>query len=162
MLNKVLDFIEKYVTAVLFAAMCAIIIVQIAFRFLAWDVSWCEELARYLFVWIIYLAGSKAVKDGKHLTVDILPIFLKEKAQIILHIISTIATLCFFAAVLYAGSLVLPSMMSRPQFSPANGINMIIPYLAPTVGTILMTLRALVVVIDSVKKLKNLNNGEVA
>jgi len=160
MLNKILDFIEKYVTSVLFATMCAIIIIQIVFRFISWDVSWCEELARYLFVWIIYLAGSRAVKDGKHLTVDILPIFLKGKAQTILHIFSTLATLAFFAALLYAGSLVLPSMMARPQFSPANGINMIIPYLAPTVGTVLMTLRAITIIIDDVKKLGK--KGEVA
>ena len=158
MLNRVLDFIEKYVTAVLFAAMCTIIMIQIIFRFVSWNVSWCEELARYLFVWIIYLTGSKAVKDGKHLTVDILPLFLKGKAQIILHIFSTVATLAFFVALLYAGSLVLPSMMARPQFSPANHINMIIPYLAPTVGTVLMTLRAIVIIINDVKKLKN---GEV-
>lgn len=159
MLNKVLDSIEKYVTAVLFAVMCAIIIIQIVFRFISWDVSWCEEIARYLFVWIIYLASSKAVKDGKHLTVDILPIFLKGKANIALHIFSTVATVCFFAALLYAGSLVLPTMMARPQFSPANGINMIFPYLAPTVGTVLMTLRAITVIIDDVKKFKK---GEVA
>ena len=158
MLNRVLDFIEKYVTAVLFAAMCTIIMIQIIFRFVSWNVSWCEELARYLFVWIIYLTGSKAVKDGKHLTVDILPLFLKGKAQIILHIFSTVATLAFFAALLYAGSLVLPSMMARPQFSPANHINMMIPYLAPTVGTVLMTMRAIVIIINDVK---NLKNGEV-
>ena len=158
MLNRVLDFIEKYVTAVLFAAMCTIIMIQIIFRFVSWNVSWCEELARYLFVWIIYLSGSKAVKDGKHLTVDILPLFLKGKAQIILHIFSTVATLAFFVALLYAGSLVLPSMMARPQFSPANHVNMIIPYLAPTVGTVLMTLRAIVIIINDVK---NLKNGEV-
>lgn len=158
MLNKVLDFIEKYVTALLFAVMCAIIVIQIVFRAVSWNVSWCEELARYLFVWIIYLAASKAVKDGKHLTVDILPIFLKGKAPTVLHIFSTVATVAFFAALLYAGSLVLPNMMARPQFSPANHINMIIPYLAPTVGTVLMTLRAAGVIINDVKKLKN---GEV-
>ena len=158
MLNKVLEFIEKYVTAVLFAAMCAIIIIQIVFRFVSWNVAWCEEIARYLFVWIIYLAGSKAVKDGKHLTVDILPIFLKGKSQTILHIFSTLATLCFFAALLYAGSLILPSMIARPQFSPANKINMIYPYLAPTVGAVLMTLRAIITIVEDVKRLKN---GEV-
>lgn len=155
MLNKVLDFIEKYVTAVLFAAMCIIVVIQIVFRFASLDISWCEELARYLFVWIIYLASSKAVKDGKHLTVDILPIFLKEKAQIILNIISTLATVTFFVALLYASSLILPNMIERSQYSPANGINMIIPYLAPTVGTILMTLRAAGVIADDVKKLGN-------
>lgn len=162
MLNKILDFIEKYVTAVLFAAMCIIIILQVVLRALQMPLSWSEELARYLFVWIIYLACSKAMKDGKHLTVDILPIFLKGKAKVILNIIATVATLLFFVALLYAGSIILPDMMVKTQYSPANHINMAIPYTAPTLGTLLMTIRAIQIVIEDIKKLRNWNTiGEV-
>lgn len=160
MLNKILDFIERYVTAFLFAAMCLIVMIQIILRTVGGDLSWCEEIARYLFVWIIYLASSKAMKDGKHLTVDILPIFLKGRAKIILNIIATLGTLAFFLALLYAGSLVLPNMLVKTQFSPANHINMIVPYLAPTVGTVLMTIRAIAIIIDDVKKLKHYTGEE--
>jgi TRAP-type C4-dicarboxylate transport system permease small subunit len=159
MLKKIWDNLEEFIIVPLIFAMSIIIFIQVIMRYVFQSsLTWSEELARYLFVWIIYLTGSKAVKDGKHLTVDILPLFLKGKAQIILHIFSTVATLAFFVALLYAGSLVLPSMMARPQFSPANHVNMIIPYLAPTVGTVLMTLRAIVIIINDVK---NLKNGEV-
>ena len=50
MLNKVLDVIEKYVTAILFAAMCTIIMIQVIFRATGGSLAWTEELARYLFV----------------------------------------------------------------------------------------------------------------
>ena len=155
MLNKVLDLVEKYVTAVIFAAMCVVLLLQVIFRVAGSPLSWSEEIARYMFVWIIYLASSRAMATQKHLTVDILPLLLKGKGKIILHIISTILTLLFFAGLLYAGSLVLPNLLVKTQYSPATHMNMFIPYLAPTLGTVLMTIRALEVLVKDFKALKN-------
>lgn len=160
MLNKTLDVIEKYVTAIIFAAMCTVIMLQIILRATGAPLAWSEEIARYLFVWIIYLAAGRAMAKGKHLTVDILPIFLKKKPALILHIFSTILTMVFFAGLLYAGSLVLPNLLVKTQFSPANHINMIIPYAAPTVGTILMAIRGVQIIIDDIKELKEGNFEE--
>lgn len=153
MLNKVLDAIEKYVTALLFAAMCIVIMLQVIFRTINMSASWSEEIARYLFVWVIYLAAGRAMATEKHLTVDILPLFLKGKAKTILHIVSVLLTLAFFIGLLYAGSIVLPNLMVRTQFSPANHINMIVPYAAPTFGTIMMTIRSLQLIVKDIKAL---------
>ena len=155
MLNKVLDVIEKYVTAILFAAMCTIIMIQVIFRATGGSLAWTEELERYFFVWIIYLACGRAMATEKHLTVDILPLLLKGKTKVILHIISTVLTLLFCACLLYAGSIVLSNLMVRTQFSPANHINMIYLYAAPTFGTLLMALRCIGTIINSIKKLND-------
>lgn len=158
MFNKILGAVEKYVTAILFAAMCVVLILQVGFRVAGNPLSWSEEIARYLFVWIIYLAGSRAMATQKHLTVDILPLFLKGKANTILHILSTLLTLACFAGLIYAGSIVLPNLMVRTQFSPATHINMFFLYLAPTLGTVLMTFRALEILVGDFKKLANGNH----
>ena len=163
MLDKILDAIEKYVTAFLFAVMCVVLILQVIFRVAGTPLSWSEEIARYLFVWIIYLAGSRAMAVQKHLTVDILPLFLKGKAHTILHIISTLLTLACFAGLIYAGSIVLPNLLVRTQYSPATHVNMFFLYLAPTLGTVLMTLRALEILVGDFKKLvkgDNVSGGE--
>lgn len=152
MLDKILDGIEKYLTAILFAVMCVVLLLQIVFRVAKSPLSWSEEIARYLFVWIIYLASSRAMATEKHLTVDILPLLLKGRAKVILHMTSTLLTLAFFVGMLYAGSLVLPNLLVKTQFSPANHINMFFVYLAPTVGAVLMTIRALEILIRDVKK----------
>lgn len=159
-MNKILDAVEKYFTAILFAAMCVVLILQVIFRVAKHPFSWSEEIARYLFVWVIYLASSRAMAAQKHLTVDILPIFLKGKIKVILHIISTILTLAFFAGLIYAGSLVLPSMLVKTQFSPAVHINMFYLYLAPTLGAVMMTIRALQILVGDFKKLKTGNYGD--
>lgn len=153
MLDKILDGIEKYLTAILFAVMCVVLLLQIVFRIAKSPLSWSEEIARYLFVWIIYLASSRAMATEKHLTVDILPLLLKGRAKVILHIVSTLLTLAFFVGMLYAGSLVLPNLLVKKQFSPANHINMFFVYLAPTVGAVLMTIRTLQILVQDGKKL---------
>jgi len=94
MLNKIMDIIEIYVTAALFALICIIVGIQIVLRTTGLPLAWTEETARYLFIWIIYLASSKAVKDRKHLSVEIIPILLKEKGKLIINILSNI--LCAF------------------------------------------------------------------
>ena len=160
MLNKILDAVEKYFTAVLFAVMCVVLILQVIFRVAKHPLSWSEEIARYLFVWVIYLASSRAMATQKHLTVDILPIFLKGKSKVILHILSTLLTLAFFVGLLYAGSLVLPNLLVKTQFSPAVHINMFYLYLAPTVGAVLMTIRALQLLVVDFKKLRTGNYGD--
>ena len=47
----------------------------------------------------------------------------------------------------------LPNLLVRTQFSPATHINMFFLYLAPTLGTVLMTLRALEILVGDFKKL---------
>lgn len=155
MFTKIMDCIERYVTAILFGAMCTIIMLQIIFRATNISVAWTEELARYLFVWIIYLCGSRAMFRGKHLTVDILPIFMSDKGKVYINIISNVVSCIFFICLLYCGSLVLERMLATPQYSPANHVPMIVPYLAPTVGSLLMLLRGVQVVGKDIIDLKN-------
>lgn len=159
MLNKILDVIEKYITAILFAAMCTIIMLQIILRVAGAPLAWSEEIARYLFIWIIYLASGRAMGLEKHLTVDILPLMLGEKGKIYLNILATLLTMCFFAGLMYACSIVLPSMLVKTQFSPANHINMIVPYSAPALGTILMTIRGVQIIVNDIKELKALSKN---
>jgi len=152
MLNKIMDIIEIYVTAALFALICIIVGIQIVLRTTGLPLAWTEETARYLFIWIIYLASSKAVKDRKHLSVEIIPILLKEKGKLIINILSNILCAFFFLVTLYFGFIVLQKFQARPQLSPAMGINMIIPYAAPAIGSLMMLIRTIQNIITDVKQ----------
>lgn len=142
-LDKVLNFFETYVCAVLFFITCAIIFIQVVFRALGWPVDWTEESARYLCIWVIYLAASKGVKNGNHMSVDLLMLLLKGKARVLLDIIAELITLTFFILLAYVGTQVLIGMGERPQYSAANGINMQLVYAAPYVGAAMMTIRSI-------------------
>lgn len=111
------------------------------FRALNLPVSWTEESARYLCVWVIYLAASKAVKNGKHMSVDLLPMVLKGRARVALYILASLISMGFFILLAWFGVEVLQSMSVRPQYSAANHINMQLAYAAPYVGAGMMIIR---------------------
>lgn len=152
-IDRVLDFFETYVCAVLFFITCAIIFIQVVFRALTLNVAWTEEWARYLCVWVIYLAASKGVKNNNHMSVDLLPMVLKGKARVLLYILATLISLAFFILLCYFGVQVLISMGVRPQYSAANKINMQFTYAAPYVGSAMMIIRALQRLVVLVKQL---------
>lgn len=154
-LNLVLDFLETKVCCLLFMIVCVVLMIQVIFRQIALDISWCEEVARYLNVWVIYLASSKAVKLGKHMSVDILPLILKGKAKLILFIFANIVSLIFFLVLARYGSQVLLNMTVHPQYSAANHINMIFAYAAPAVGSFMMIVRELQILVGYFKELFN-------
>ncbi len=63
--------IEKMLCVIALALMSAVIVAQVFCRYvLNSSLSWSEELARYLFIWMIYIGISYGVKLDKHICVD--------------------------------------------------------------------------------------------
>ena len=103
-IDRVLDLLETYLCGILFFITCTIIFIQVVFRSVDLPVAWTEEIARYLCIWVIYLAASKGVKNGNHMSVDLLPIVLKGKARVVLYIIAELISLAFFCLLCYVGA----------------------------------------------------------
>mgnify|MGYP003608844836 FL=1 len=54
-----------------FVAMTLVIFLQVIFRyFLLQSLSWSEEVARYLFVWLTFLGASVVARSRSHITVE--------------------------------------------------------------------------------------------
>jgi TRAP-type C4-dicarboxylate transport system permease small subunit len=61
----------EYAVAAIFAAMCAVGLLQVFNRFvLNSSLSWSEEFQIYCHVWIVFLAIPIAYRRGAHLSVD--------------------------------------------------------------------------------------------
>lgn len=160
-IDKVLDFTETYVCGIIFAAMATIIMLQIILRTTGLPLAWTEETARYLFVWIIYISASKAVKKGKHLSVDLLSIALKGKGKQMIAIMVNLISLIFFLVLCFYGFKVINKLSLHPQYSAAVGYNMVFPYSAPFVGSILMILRAAQNIVQNIKDFHTPDTEEV-
>jgi len=62
-----------YVLATLLGAAILILAAQVFFRYvLNSSLSWPEELARFVFTWIIFLGAALAIRDGLHIRIDLL------------------------------------------------------------------------------------------
>lgn len=64
---------------------------------------WTEEMARFLFVWMVMIGATVGVREGSHFDVDIWPT-LGAKANALLQIVSGVFILTLAAVFLWAGS----------------------------------------------------------
>ena len=55
---------------------------------------WTEEMARFLFIWMVMLGAMIGVREGTHFEVDVWPT-LSPRAAAALHLVSSLAVLVF-------------------------------------------------------------------
>ncbi|MEO8676470.1 MAG: TRAP transporter small permease [Casimicrobiaceae bacterium] len=63
---------------------------------------WTEEMARFLFIWMVMLGAMIGVRDGSHFDVDVWP-ELKPRANAVLHMVSMIFILVFALVFVWYG-----------------------------------------------------------
>jgi TRAP-type C4-dicarboxylate transport system permease small subunit len=63
---------------------------------------WTEEMARFLFVWMIMIGAMLGIYEGRHFEVDIWP-RLAPRPQAALRLVSNAAVLAFALVFVYAG-----------------------------------------------------------
>ena len=65
---------------------------------------WTEEMARFLFVWMIMIGAMLGIHEGRHFEVDVWP-RLGVRAQAALRLVSNVAVLLFAVVFVWAGWL---------------------------------------------------------
>ncbi len=72
-MKKYFDKIEEVLGVGVLFTMLVILTYQIVLRFIfRASNAWSEELARYLFVWFVYLTASMAILKGAHIRIEAL------------------------------------------------------------------------------------------
>ncbi len=126
---------------------------QVLCRFvLKIPVSWTEEVVRMSFIWLIFIGSIVAIRDGAHLSLDILTSKFKGRAK---HISNILIYLCMLAVcvVMFFGGLeyVIRSIgkTAVTMRIPAN-----CSYVSVPVSTFFMSLFLLEKLIPEFKSLK--------
>ncbi|MGQ9557365.1 MAG: TRAP transporter large permease [Desulfurispora sp.] len=142
------EHLEKPILFIGLLAIILIITFQTFYRYLATHylgasggATWTEELARYIFVWISYLAIPLAIKKRSNIRVDIVYDRLPARWQQISWIVVDVCFLVLASAVLVMGIGHLQMQLAMPQTTPALQIPFFIPYLILPLGFGLMALR---------------------
>jgi TRAP-type C4-dicarboxylate transport system permease small subunit len=90
--------IIEYINAALLFGIFAIMIIEITCRgILSVPVSWTDELSRSVYIILVFLGASLALRDRSHVTVDILIQIIPEWAKRVLRIVSSIMMIPFAA-----------------------------------------------------------------
>ena len=70
-IKNFINSIEKYICFAMLAISLVLLCVQVALRTIGLSILWAEEIARYLFIYLIYLGGSFAASSSAHIVLEI-------------------------------------------------------------------------------------------
>lgn len=148
---KALDRILCILMAICFGSMTLIIFAQVFFRYiLKSPLSWSEESARYLFVWVSFIGSVVAARRHQHIGVEMLINKLPDPIQKYIRILAHLITALFFGVVSWYTIRMIPKLMA--QTTSALKIPMAIPYLGVLIGCVLMTFFYLCEAVDTAMK----------
>lgn len=86
------------------AVMGVIMAMEVFFRLFISALTWSEELAKYIFVWVVFIGMSYGIGKGLHIRLEILEEKLPKKVVRVLSIICDVLCIVMFAG------LFLPSL----------------------------------------------------
>lgn len=137
-----IDTILNWALTIILTVMLVVVSAQVWYRFVLNDpLTWSEEVARYLFVWISFLGSAVGVRYNVHLGIDLIDKILSPKARKIMTVLVNLLMQIFLVVVIFWGIRLLHVVQF--QKSASLGISMIYPYLAVPVGASFMLLNSL-------------------
>lgn len=148
-LTDISKAIRKAVTHPLESVICALLIAmtvvvfsQVIARYVfEQSLSWSEELARFILMWLSMLSAAYAFKIKSHFALRILVSRFPAKLQWATGIAVHIVVAAFFAVLLYYSIVFVHGVAGHT--APTLQISMQIPYASIIAGSALMLLEAL-------------------
>lgn len=152
-----IDIATETVAATLLVWTVVIALVQVFFRYVLNDsLSWPEEMARFAFVWFVFLGAAMVTRRARHIVIDLLPRSLGP-GPLRVHAVAVRIISASVAAFLliYGGDLVLKSTYVSPALQwPYTYV-----YLAVPTGA---AISLLVLALDPVAGFERVRSGTLA
>lgn len=133
--------IEEWTAAVLLIAVSVLTLLQVIMRyFFSLPLPWVEEAARYLMIFMIFIASAAALYRKEHLNIEILDLLLSDKKIRILSIFQQAAVTAFTIVLAYVAYEFVMTQIAIGQKSPALQLPMAGPMSAVLIGAVLMAI----------------------
>ena len=141
-LSRLLARLTVVVAVTMTGVMVASLVLQIVFRYgLGQALTWSEELALFLFTWIVLLVGSLGVREGFHVRLTLLHDYLPGWLRLPLDLVLGLLVLGFGLVLLTSGSDYVTETLG--QVSAAVGYPIEALHLAAPVSGGLVVVHAL-------------------
>lgn len=133
---------ERWLLLVFYTLIVATIAIEVLRRFgLSYSSIWGEEIARYAFIYLVWIGAAAAVHDRAHIRIDVLLHYLPPRGKAILYIFGDLVMLAVALVALY---LSVETVLTSVKFgSVTHGLRIEQAWFlaAVPVGFALITLR---------------------
>ena len=127
------------------ALMTILVFIQVVMRYVfSNSLSWSEELARFIFLWLSWIGASYAVKVRSHFRVEMFANMVKGRARVWFEYFVLIVWFVFSFILAWLGTELVIFLADTGQASAAMDIPMTWPYASVPVGCALMCVRLII------------------
>ncbi len=140
--------VEEILVVILVSLMSIVVTLQVFYRLVLHDpLIWSEELATILFVWVVMIGSSLALKRKEHFAVELLYRNLGVLDRRIGTVIVGVALIVFSLLILYEGMKL--AWLNMGVTTAAMEISRVYLYAALPVGGFLMLIRSIELLISN-------------
>ncbi|MEZ5665775.1 MAG: TRAP transporter small permease [Burkholderiaceae bacterium] len=126
----------------LMASMAVLVFANVLMRYVFnQSIFWVEEFTQIQMIWVAYLGAGLALREGRHVAVDMLQDLLPEPLRKVVRGFIALAMALFLIALFVLGLQI--AEFTWAQETPAMGLPAGIPYLGIPVGAAAMLLHLL-------------------
>ncbi|MCC5970001.1 MAG: TRAP transporter small permease [Pararhodobacter sp.] len=136
--------LNAWVVILCMVAMSGVVFTNVSLRYLSGQsIPWADEVARYLMIWMTFLAAGLVLRQGGHVAITNLHDLLPNRVRMALRAAIVLLLLGFFAYMVWVGQQYM-NRMGR-QLTPATRVSYWYIYLAMPVGFSLLMAHLLLI-----------------
>lgn len=155
-----LNYIEDYACRLLLGLFVVLLFVQVVLRVtLGIGMAWIEELARYAFVWFVFLGAAHAAHLGAHNRLQTHIKMMPKRVANTLLLLVDLIWVGFCLVLAYKSLDLIGLLLEFPYDSPALGWSLAYVYFVFPIAFVLMALRVLQV--QYLRLVKGIEPGDV-
>ena len=135
--------VEGFICTLLFVAMLIILTGQIINRVLSQSNSWSEELARYMFMFVIFIGAAMAADQLAHITISTMVKIWPKCIRRYVKIFGSVLLTAFCLYIMYKGAQFAIMLWEAKRISLGLYIPMAIPHAAIPIGFAAISFRVI-------------------
>lgn len=146
------NWLVEIIIGIKMIALTVVVFAQVFYRYVLQNpIPWSSEVARYLFIGIVFFGLSSAYRKGEHIGFTVILNYVSAKTSALILIFIDIAVLFLMTVLVIYGHEAV-ELASR-QTSPGIRIPMSIPYALVPVGGTLVIIQGISILLRKIKYL---------
>ena len=135
--ERVIVTVNRWIVISMMAVMATLVFMNVVSRYIFnHSIIWAEEVSQYLMVWVAFLGAGLALRQGRHVAIEMLQDRLPPRARRMTRHLVALLLILFMGILIVLGFQF--ARFAWDQETPVLNIPLGIPYLAVPIGALLL------------------------